>query len=756
MNTNNENKFENTNAKMGQTNPLLAPLNEAQRSVVRHHTGPALVVAGAGSGKTRTVVHRIAYLMEEHGVYPSEILAVTFTNKAAGEMKNRVVELVGPQAEQIWVSTFHSAGVRILRAHYEAANLKPGFVIYDDGDQLDVLKQVLESIPGASETNPRYLRSVIDRAKSHLWTPDGLAQNSDDWVAGLPRDVAVEGYRKYEQLMARANAIDFGDLLVKTVKLFKEHPDVLDKVQRRAVFVHVDEYQDTNRAQYEFSALLSEKYRNLLVVGDADQSIYKFRGADIQNILDFQSDYPEAVLYRLEENYRSRPEILLVANKLIEHNSERLEKVLRPTRDTGEPVNLYRAPDHKAEADFVANRIDQLRADGTKLNDIAILYRTNAQSRSLEERFMRSDIPLKIVGGVSFYERQEIKDILSYARVAVNPSDDLGLKRAIKRPKRGVGEASLAKLEAWSEKNRVPLLSALVNAETILERGADKAKEFGSLILELADYALEHTAAEFLKLTIDVTGYRDMLNTEMKTGSKFEAEARLENIAELVNAAEDWDAEHKGSIEAYLDDAALLASVDDARTKRDKSIEDAVTMMTMHNAKGLEFKEVFVVGMEEGLLPHRSSVIEPGGIEEERRLFYVAVTRAMDRLTITYADSRQVYGKTMPSEASRFLEDVPQELLQPVDLFFQPTAAETTKRYSPTVRINIPNSMTASNAGDSNMVLKGGEVVKHPKFGRGKVLGLTGQAERQEAMIVFENGVGAKKLLVKYANLSLE
>ena len=729
---------------------LLDSLNAAQREAAAHYEGPALVVAGAGSGKTRTVVHRVGHLMEAHGVYPTEILAVTFTNKAAAEMKTRVVDLVGPQASQIWVSTFHSSGVRILRAYGEAVGLRPGFVIYDDGDQLDVIKTVFAGIPSAGEINPRYLRSVIDKCKSNLWSPEDLAREGEEWMSGMPKDVAVEGFRRYQNAMRRANAIDFGDLLSMVVELFRKEPEILDKIQQRAVFIHVDEYQDTNKAQYEFARLLADKYRNLLVVGDPDQGIYSFRGADIQNILDFQNDYQDAVVFRLEENYRSNARILEVANVLIAHNTERLEKVLRAVKPDGEPVRFYRAPDHRSEAEFVANRIEHLQGNGANLDKIAILYRTNAQSRVLEERFIRSNVAYKLVGGTSFYDRQEIKDMLSLARLAINPDDDIAIKRALKRPKRGVGDASISKLEDWARANRVSLFSAFGKADEILERGGKNAQEFHTLILELGEYASEHTPSEFLKLAMDASGYLEMLKTD-KSETRAESEARLENLEELLVGAEEWQKENDGNIEAYLDDAALLSSVDDARTKRENKGEPvpAVTFMTMHNAKGLEFEEVFIVGLEEGLLPHRSSIVEPGGIEEERRLFYVGITRAMDRLTMTMAESRQTFGKTAPSEDSRFLQDIPKELFTPVNLFYQPytDGKIDAHRVAPHIEAQI------ARAGGAVLSVKGGEKVMHPKFGIGKVLAVTGSGEKLEAMIAFEHGIGTKKLLLKYANL---
>ncbi len=729
---------------------LLDSLNPAQRAAAEHLHGPALVVAGAGAGKTSTVVRRIAHLMETHGVYPNEILAVTFTNKAAGELKERVNHLIGKHAEQIWVTTFHSAGVRILRAYGEFVGLKTGFVIYDDGDQMDILKTILEGISGAGDYHPRYLRGIIDRAKSNLWTPQDLASQGEEYMSGMPKDVAVEGYRRYESAMRRNNAIDFGDLLVLTVKLFHENPDVLEKIQNRAVFAHVDEYQDTNKVQYEMTRLISEKYRNLIVIGDPDQSIYKFRGADIQNILDFQHDYPDAAIYRLEANYRSNARVLEIANALIAHNSERLEKNLVAVKPAGDAVRFYRAPDHRAEAEFVATRIEALRGSGVMYNKMAILYRTNSQSRVLEERFLRAGIPSKIVGGMSFYDRQEIKDLLAYARVAVNTLDDLALKRALKRPRRGVGDTSLEKLESYASIAGTSLLSAFLKADEILERGGSKAEEFAKLILEVAEYASEHSAEEFFRLLIDVTGYKTMLEAELKT-NKFETEARLENINELVNAATEWDAENHGTILEFLDDSALLSSVDDMRTKRDNKTtpEDAVTMMTMHNAKGLEFENVFVVGLEDGLLPHRTSITEAGGVEEERRLLYVAITRAMERLWITMAESRQVFGKTSPSEDSRFIKDIPADLMVQVNLFNEPYGSRIDPQRTPPA---LQAKLEA--AGGAVLVLKGGEKVKHPKFGSGKVLAVTGAGDRLEAMIQF--GEGMKKLLVKYANLLLE
>ena len=489
---------------------LLATLNEAQQAAVQHYEGPALVIAGAGSGKTRTVVHRIAYLMQEYGVYPQQILAVTFTNKAAGEMKERVETLIGPPGKDLWVSTFHSACLRVLRTYGELIDLKSGFGIYDDNDQLDVLKDILKTVSGLDDANPRVLRALIDRAKSNLWTPETLdAEGERLWggmVSGMPIDLLVEAYRRYEMRLRRANAVDFNDILGRTVELFDSHPDTLDKVQQRAVFVHVDEYQDTNQVQYRLTQQLANKYSNLMVVGDPDQSIYSFRGADVRNILDFQKDYPDAAVYRLELNYRSVASVLSLANAIILPNEGRLEKDLRPVKAAGDKVKLYRATDHRAEADFAARQIERLMTEKPySYNDFAVLYRTNSQSRVLEESLRRAGIPAKIVGGVGFYERREVKDILSYARAALNPADDMAYRRIMNRPKRGIGKTSEDKLTAFATKKRVRFLDALRAADEVLKGTPAVARIAGFLELmdDLSEAAETLPAAQFLKLVMD-------------------------------------------------------------------------------------------------------------------------------------------------------------------------------------------------------------------------------------------------------------
>jgi DNA helicase-2/ATP-dependent DNA helicase PcrA len=739
--------------------PLLSQLNETQAQAADHFTGPALVIAGAGSGKTRTLIYRIAHLIEQYGVQPGEILAVTFTNKAAAEMRERASHLV-PGAGDLWMSTFHSAGVRILRAYGEHIGLKRGFVIYDDDDQSDILKEIMGSIPGVGpDTTPRTLRGILDRAKSNLLTPDDLARSGDPYISGLPREVAAEVYRRYEARKRSQNAIDFGDLITETVRLFREVPGVLDKVQNRARFIHVDEYQDTNKAQYELTRLLASRDRNLLVVGDPDQSIYKFRGADIQNILDFQKDYPDAKVYMLEHNYRSSASVLKIANKLIENNTERLDKTLKPVKDAGAPVAFHRATDHRAEGDFVAQWITRLHGEGRPLTEMAVLYRTNAQSRVIEESLRRGGIAAKIVGGVGFYDRREIRDILAYARLAINPADDVALRRIIGRPKRGIGDTALEKMMAWAQTHGKTLLEACARAveDNILDRGAQKPVEFAALLSAMSEAAENYEPAPFFRFVIETSGYLDLLRQEGQEG-----QIRMENLDELVNAAEEWSRENEGGVHDFLDDAALLSSVDDMRTKKENRDvpEDAVTLMTLHNAKGLEFPVVFIVGTEEGLLPSRGALTEgPGAIEEERRLFYVGITRAMERLFLTAAENRMQFGKTNAAEDSRFLEEIGGEF-DTIDAYGQNVEyrAKSWKTYRPTVPTtgagggySSPVKNTSPLTAD--MAYRGGEKVSHPKFGAGQVLAVSGIGDRQEVTVHFPSA-GTKKLLVKFANLS--
>ncbi len=1099
---------------------LLTTLNEEQRAAVQHYDGPALVIAGAGSGKTRVVVHRIAFLMQEHGVYPQQILAVTFTNKAAGELKERVQHLIGPPAKDLWVSTFHSACLRILRTYGDKVGLQPGFGIYDDNDQLDIIKEVMEGINGLADTNPRILRSVIDRAKSNGWKPEEFVRKSEhhlpgmvfnNMISGIPLDIIADVYARYESRLRRANSVDFNDILGRTVELFQEHPDVLDKVQQRAVFVHVDEYQDTNHVQYLLTQLLADKYRNLMVVGDPDQclplgtkiytprgcvavedlnegdevlgtgggqkplagkithikrghfkgdlwqiraggrtlrgtphhivlarhvpqenkyyvylmyradrgyrigytkglrkgdekkdqpgfivrlnqehgdklwilktcnsvaearyweallstqysvptvcfhgvgrnlamdelwikqlyqtldttsaaerlmrdlwlhpefphhrpqngsrrqtvnlvmfqdfrhgdvgyhriqwcsnrseiieklnnkgfpvrsnnkgkngyrieasrrnysealqltkqiadagdmeiqrraqingqmysftplshlqpgmkvlveqkgqlveanvdeitqtpydgpvfdlevdplhtyladgmlvhnSIYSFRAADIRNILDFQNDYEGAKVYRLELNYRSVGNVLSVANSLIVHNAERLEKDLRAVKGEGDKVKLYRATDHRAEADFVARQVERLMAlKKYDYSNFAVLYRTNSQSRVLEESLRRASIPAKIIGGIGFYERREVKDMLSYARAALNQSDDMAWRRILNRPKRGVGKTSEENLIKRASQQRISFSEALRHAEDVL-RGTPavrKISEFLSLMKDLSEATETMKAAEFLKFVYDQSGYMQMLRDE----GSFESQERLENLEELLNAVYEWQEEHGGSISEFLDEAALMASVDDRAVKAVNDGEvsnDTVTLMTLHNAKGLEFPVVFLVGMEENLIPHRSSTNSLQDIEEERRLLYVGITRAQEELFLVNCESRMTFGRTEIARPSRFFEDIPKDLLQEIDVFGQELDVKSLSKYSRPVWTPpvVPSANTSANGKAEGISYHGGERVKHPRFGEGTVVGVSGEGNSAEVTVIFKEA-GAKRLSLKFANLS--
>jgi DNA helicase II / ATP-dependent DNA helicase PcrA len=738
------------------TDPLLEPLNEAQRQAVTHLEGPALVIAGAGSGKTRTVVHRIAYLLREHDVVPQQVLAVTFTNKAAGELKERVEELIGAPGRDLWVATFHRACLRVLRSFGEGVGLRSGFAIYDDGDQLDLLKEILGSVRGLEDANPRALRAVIDRAKSHLMTPQRFEAEGQRLLGaaanGLALELVSEVFERYEARLRRANAVDFNDILGRTVELFEAAPDVLDRVQQRCVFIHVDEYQDTNTAQYELTRLLADKYRNLMAVGDPDQGIYSFRGADIRNILDFQRDYADAVVYRLEVNYRSVGSVLGVANALIRHNQGRLEKELRPALGPGVPVQRFAANDHRAEADFVARAVERFRGEGRAYNECAVLYRTNAQSRVLEESLRRAGIPATIVGGVGFYDRREVKDVLSYARAALNAADDVSWRRILNRPKRGIGATSEGALVAAAERERGSLSQALRNAERILggSGAVKRVADFVALMDDLAEAAETVSATQFVKAALDASGYLQALKEE----GTFEAQGRLENLDELVSAVAEWEEESGGGIAEFLDEAALLTSVDDRAVAAVNEVveDDAVTLMTLHNAKGLEFPVVFLVGLEEQLIPHRSATGSLQEIEEERRLLYVGITRAQERLFLVHCASRMSFGRTDFARPSRFLEDLPRGELEDVDLLGSPLASSPPGSSAGRTTW-VPPRAPAPDAGSAEgAAYRGGEKVRHPKFGAGTVVGVRGEGAKAEVTVVFE-AAGAKRLLVRFAHL---
>ncbi|WP_352413596.1 UvrD-helicase domain-containing protein [Thermus sp.] len=706
---------------------LLAPLNEAQRQAVLHFEGPALVVAGAGSGKTRTVVHRVAYLLRHRGVYPTEVLAVTFTNKAANELKERLVHLVGPAAKEVWAATFHSAALRVLRAYGEHLGLRPGFVIFDEEDQETLLKEVLKEM--GLEARPGPIKAFLDRAKNSGKPLEAFFQEAPEYVAGLPKERLRALLARYQEVLRAQGAVDFGDLLLLALELFERHPEVLKKVRQRARFIHVDEYQDTNPVQYRFIRLLAdEKTPNLVAVGDPDQSIYGFRAADIRNILDFTRDFPGAKIYRLEENYRSTEAILRLANAIIAQNQARLEKTLRPLRKGGEPVRLFEATTAREEAQFVAQEVARL---GPPYDRYAVLYRTNAQSRLLEEALRLSGIPAQVVGGVGFFERAEVKDLLAYARLAVNPLDALAFRRAVKTPPRGLGQTTLEMIQSMD----LPPLEAL--RALPLKGGQARSKEAFLRLMEELSALVEGPAEAFFRHLLSATDYLAYLE-----GAYRDHLDRRENVEELLRAAKE-----AGSVQAFLDRVALTASADQeaaspagehraaspAGEHREKAgLSGKVRLMTLHNAKGLEFPVVFLVGLEENLLPHRNSLARLEDLEEERRLFYVGVTRAKERLYLSYALEREVFGKREYTRMSRFLEEIPKGLYEAYD----PRPASPGLPPPPSRRE------------DPEGVFKGGERVYHPKFGPGRVV-----AARGEEVTVHFEGIGLKKLHLRFADL---
>ncbi len=727
------------------------------------------------------MVHRIAYLMREHGVPAEEVLAVTFTNKAAGELRERVDTMIGEGASRrLWVATFHSACLRVLRSYGEAIGLQRGFAIYDDGDQLDLLKDIIGTVRGLEQAQPRALRGLIDRAKSNLWSAESFEEMARAaWgheVAGMDIGTVAEVYQRYQAKLRQAQAVDFNDILGRTVELFESEPDLLRRVQQRAVFVHVDEYQDTNATQYRLTQLLAGAgaapaanpadggAANLMAVGDPDQSIYAFRGADLRNILDFQRDYDGAAVYRLETNYRSVGSVLQLANALIEQNHDRLEKVLKPAKGEGEPVALFRANDHRAEAEFVARVVQDWVARGGSADEVAVLYRTNAQSRVLEESLRKAGLAARIVGGVGFYDRREVKDVLSYARAALNAADDLSWRRVLGRPKRGIGKTSEDALVAWATRHGRSFAEAVASVDEVLPGTAaqSRVREFGELMSDLAEAAATLPASSFLKAVMDQSGYTQALRDE----GSYEAKARLENLDELLIAVAEWEAESGGSIADFLDETALLASVDDRAVDaaNEELPEAAVTLMTLHNAKGLEFPVVLLVGLEEGLMPHRSATGSLQEVEEERRLLYVGITRAQERLYLVHCASRQTFGRTEFSRPSRFFEDLGPQLYQEVDALGVPMpgpgqrqgrgqwVAALQGQRRPAVGTGAGGTGSKDEA-DGVLRFRGGERVKHPSFGKGTVVGLSGEGAKTEVTVVFE-GAGAKRLLLRLANLS--
>ena len=638
---------------------ILKGLNKQQQEAVTTTKGPLLIIAGAGSGKTKVLTHRMAYLIQQENVSPKEILAVTFTNKAAAEMRERVATLVGPESQGVWLSTFHSLGVRILRRDINKLDRENNFVIFSTADQTAVIKDILKELNIDSKKYPPALfLGNISKAKNELLTLEGFQAQAQDFLQAVTARV----YEFYQKKLRENNALDFDDLIMKTVQLLQTRPDVLERYQENFRYLMVDEYQDTNQAQYQLVKLLAARYRNLCVVGDEDQSIYGWRGADIRNILDFERDYPEAKVIKLEENYRSTQVILDAANGVIRNNQERKEKQLRTSQKGGENVVYYRADDQYDEARFIAQEIRRMYLNGErKFSDFALLYRTNAQSRVFEEVFMREGVPYKIVGGTKFYDRKEIKDIIAYLRIIFNPLDSVSLFRIINVPKRSIGDSTVEKINKFAQEKSLPFYQALNQIDqidTLSARSKQSVKKFLVLIENLKQTS--GSIRQLINAILEQTGYLNELERENSP----EAEGRIENLKEFLSVAEEFSQRNpEGTLDLFLEQITLVSDVDSLDEE-----ENGVILMTLHSAKGLEFPIVFMVGMEEGIFPHfRALNAASQGInremEEERRLCYVGITRAREQLYLTSAWQRMLYGSMSCNFVSRFLEEIPSSLL---------------------------------------------------------------------------------------------
>jgi len=725
---------------------ILEGLNPEQCAAVQCTEGPLLVLAGAGSGKTRVLTQRIAWLVGVCGIAPEAILAVTFTNKAAGEMRERVEKILGAEASAVWLTTFHSACVRILRRDIGHLGFSRAFAIYDDADALSVIKDAL-SRHGLSpkSTDPRHLRYQIDQWKNAGVSPRDALEGAMD----VESRTAAEIFVTYQRLLADANALDFNDLLLRTVDLFERFPQVLDHYRRRWQYLLVDEYQDTNRVQYELINLLAAEHGNLCVVGDPDQSIYAWRGADVRNILDFERDYPNAEVVALERNYRSTQPILDGASAVVANNVGRLRKDLFTDREGGEKIQLYHAEDDRDEAAYVVRAIlSRVREQGGAFGDCAIFYRTNAQSRLFEEELLKYDVPYVVVGGVRFYERAEVKDALAYLRLLVNPADAAALRRVVNKPARGIGKTTLQRAESLAAEQGGSLLEALErHAETeVGARAAPRIRKFLSLMEGLRAELSGAPPAQAVGRILDASGYLAALE---KQGG-VEAEARMENLRELLAAAEDFSAANaeiaadgRSQIEVFLDQVALVSDLDSYERK-----DDQVSMMTVHTAKGLEYPCVFLAGMEEGIFPHASSSRDEAGLEEERRLCYVGMTRAMQELTLSSAAERLRFGSRSYGVPSRFIEEIPSQVSAR-----QGGRASGRRRSSPRdggFTYDESYSQEAPEAGGISPGLR----VRHPIFGPGVVASVSGDGPSQKLKVQFERA-GVKTLVLKYANLEL-
>ncbi|MBR0003206.1 DNA helicase PcrA [Bacillus subtilis] len=730
------------------SNQLLSGLNPVQQEAVKTTDGPLLLMAGAGSGKTRVLTHRIAYLMAEKHVAPWNILAITFTNKAAREMKERVESILGPGADDIWISTFHSMCVRILRRDIDRIGINRNFSILDTADQLSVIKGILkERNLDPKKFDPRSILGTISSAKNELTEPEEFSKVAGGYYDQVVSDV----YADYQKKLLKNQSLDFDDLIMTTIKLFDRVPEVLEFYQRKFQYIHVDEYQDTNRAQYMLVKQLAERFQNLCVVGDSDQSIYRWRGADITNILSFEKDYPNASVILLEQNYRSTKRILRAANEVIKNNSNRKPKNLWTENDEGIKISYYRGDNEFGEGQFVAGKIHQLHSTGKrKLSDIAILYRTNAQSRVIEETLLKAGLNYNIVGGTKFYDRKEIKDILAYLRLVSNPDDDISFTRIVNVPKRGVGATSLEKIASYAAINGLSFFQAIQQVDFIgvSAKAANALDSFRQMIENLTNMQDYLSITELTEEILDKTEYREMLKAE----KSIEAQSRLENIDEFLSVTKNFEQKSEDkTLVAFLTDLALIADIDQLDQKEEESGgKDAITLMTLHAAKGLEFPVVFLMGLEEGVFPHSRSLMEEAEMEEERRLAYVGITRAEKELYLTNAKMRTLFGRTNMNPESRFIAEIPDDLLENLNEKKETRATSARKMQPRRGPVSRPVSYASKTGGDTlNWAV--GDKAGHKKWGTGTVVSVKGEGEGTELDIAFPSPVGVKRLLAAFA-----
>ena len=763
-------------------NPLLTGMNDKQAEAVQTTEGPLLIMAGAGSGKTRVLTHRIAYLIDEKMINPWNILAITFTNKAAREMRERAMAL-NPATSETLIATFHSMCVRILRREADHIGYNRNFTIVDPGEQRTLMKRILKNLNlDPKKWNERAILGTISNAKNDLLDEVAYEHQAGDMYT----QIVANCYKAYQEELRRSEAMDFDDLIMMTLRLFDKNPDVLAYYQQRYQYIHVDEYQDTNHAQYQLVKLLASRFKNICVVGDADQSIYGWRGADMQNILDFEKDYPEAKVVLLEENYRSTKKILQAANEVIKNNRNRRPKKLWTQNDDGEQIVYYRANDERDEAVFVASTIDNIiREEGKNFKDFAVLYRTNAQSRTIEEALLKSNIPYTMVGGTKFYSRKEIRDVISYLNLIANPADNISFERVVNEPKRGVGPGTLEKIRTFAYEQNMSLLDASANImlSPIKGKAAQGVYDFANMILNLRDQLDGLSITEAVEAVIDKSGYLDALSMQQT----LESQARIENIEEFMSVTKNFDETNTDGTEdetgidrlgRFLNDLALIADTDDGDMEAAE-----VTLMTLHAAKGLEFPVVFLIGMEEGVFPLSRASEDPEELEEERRLAYVGITRAEEILFLTNANTRTLFGKTSYNRPSRFLREISDDLLQyqglarPANSSFgvrftkeEPTqfgqgmslqqALQTRKANAQPQRHTgaqpfskatggLPFGKT-SDSSNSATDWEIGDIAHHKKWGDGTVLEVTGSGKTQELKIKFPE-VGLKKVLASVA-----